>query len=478
MRLCHRIVFALILLAAWLSARADIGLLLDAKPNVGLEFGNELTGAGHSGVYLSRVCVVTPVQLRLCNPGELGTVIQNYEDFLENQPYQWNAVPLSVYLYGVDDPTQRPLFGSPQLRTALQDRYRREYLGPICTTARCINDLRADWRESVAAAFVREIYIFEVATSPEQDEHFIREFNARANVNHYSGFTNNCADFAKLVVNTYFPHSAHRDVLNDLGMTGPKAIARSFAHHAEHHPEMDLRVIRIEQLPGTYKRSSDSKEGTEQLVRSKKWLVPILAVGYQAVPVIAASYFLTGRFNPDDELREHPSQTAALLTDELAQAKSDGDKPRRQQLDKALRAERERQLGNNEQWTLMRQRFDEVLQSAIADNIVSNRRELRELFRNLQAHDKVYVDDSQQAWMEVEQDGQLHRVGLSTSNVVGPESDPRLGLQLLLARMEYLLNANSKHRELYTEIEGDWQLLQRAEQVAKGRSTRVIASKQ
>ena len=31
-------------------------------------------------------------------------------------------------------------------------------------------------------AFVREIYIFEVDTIPEQDEQFIREFNARANV--------------------------------------------------------------------------------------------------------------------------------------------------------------------------------------------------------------------------------------------------------------------------------------------------------
>jgi hypothetical protein len=477
MRMFGKIVVALSLLTGSLPMRADVGLLLDAKPNVQFELGNALTGAGHSGVYLSNVCVDTPVKLRLCRPGELGSVIQNYVDFREDQPYEWNAVPLSVYLYGVDDPSQRPIFGSPELRQALQEQYREHYLRTICTTERCLNDAKANWRDSVAAAFVREIYIFEVETSPEQDEQFIREFNARANVNHYSGFSNNCADFAKLVVNTYFPHSAHRDVLNDLGMTGPKAIARSFTHYAEHRPALDLRVIRVEQLPGTYKRSSDSHEGTEQLFRAKKWLLPTGLVAYQAVPTFAASYFLTGRFSPDHELRKHPSEQAALLTDELQEAKQAGDQTLRQQLDRQLHAERESQLGNDEQWEKLRQRFNEVLQGAIADGVVANRRELRDLFRNLQARGKVYVDDQQQAWMEVEDEGQLRRVGLSVSNVVAPNSDRRLGLQLLLARMEYLLYTQSKHRELYGEIQGDWALLQQAEQQMLPR-TQVVAKKQ
>jgi hypothetical protein len=477
MRFYHKITFCVLLLASCLPARAEIGLLLDAKPNVHLELGNELTGAGHAGVYLSRVCTVTPVELRPCRPGELGSVIQSYEDYKENTSYEWNAVPLGVYLYGVDDPGQRPLFGSPELRSALQERYRSEYLNSICTTERCVNDPRANWRESVAAAFVREIYIFEVDTTPERDEQFIREFNARANVNHYSGYANNCADFARLVVNTYFPHSTHRNVLNDLGITSPKAIARSFTHYAQHHRELDLRVIRIEQLPGTYKRSSDSHEATEQLIRAKKWLLPTLLVSYQAVPVFAASYFLTGRFSPDHEVRKHPSEEAALLTNQLDEAKQDGDKPLRQELDQQLRLERARQLGDDRQWTTLRQRFDEVLQTAIADGVVSDRRELRELFRDLQARGMVYIDENQQAWMNVENDGQLRRVGLSTGNVVGPESDPRLGLQLLLARMEYLLNANPKHRELYTDIQADWQLVQRAEQLAMAHGARVIAAK-
>ena len=477
MRLSYRLSLTLLLLAAALPARADIGLLLDAKPNVQVELGNALTGAGHSGVYLSNVCTATPVELRPCRPGELGTVIQNYENFEEDKPYEWNAVPLGVYLYGVDDPAKRPLFGSPELRRVLQAQYREQYLASICTTERCMNDPRANWRDSVAAAFVREIYIFQVATTPEQDEQFIRAFNARANVDHYSGFANNCADFAKLVVNIYFPHAAHRNILNDLGMTTPKAIARSFTHYAEHHPELNLRVVRIDQLPGTYKRSSDTREGTEQVFRAKKYLVPVAVFGYQALPICATSYFLTGRFNPDRELRKHPSSEAASLTEDLDNAKH-GDKAERRQLQSELQQEREREIGNEEQWLTLRRRFNEVLQTAVADGVVSDRHQLREIFRELQAQGRVYLDSNQQAWMEVEDQGQLHRVGLTAANIVSAESDRRLGLQLLLARMDYLLYTGPKHRELYPDVEADWQLLQRAEQVAMAPATRVIASRQ
>ncbi|HSY10594.1 MAG TPA: hypothetical protein VK976_00255, partial [Verrucomicrobiae bacterium] len=104
MWLGHSILLSLAILLSIVPAHADIGLLLNAKPNEHLEIGfAEITGEGHSAVYLSRVCPETPVKLRLCRPDEPGSVIQNYVDYKEDQPYQWNVVPLSVYLYGVDD---------------------------------------------------------------------------------------------------------------------------------------------------------------------------------------------------------------------------------------------------------------------------------------------------------------------------------------------------------------------------------------
>ena len=455
----------LFLVATCVPARADIGLLLNAKPNEHVEIGfAEITGEGHSAVYLSRVCAENPVTLRLCRPGEQGSVLQNYSDYKEDQPYEWNVVPLSIYLYGVNDVCQKPLFASPEMRSVLQERYRRQYLRQICTTQECLTNPDANWRDSVAAAFVREIYIFEVRTTVEQDQQFIREFNARANVNRYSGFRRNCADFAKLVVNTYFPHAAHRDPINDFGMTGPKAIARSFAHYAEHRPELDFRVIRVDQVPGTYKRSSDCHEGTEQTFRSKKWLIPMVAVEAQAVPFLAASYLLTGRFDPNHELRKYPSRDAALLNEQMAEAKADGDKRRQRELKDEWKAEQESELGVNRQWQQYRDRFGEILRTAVADGVIKKRRDLRSVFRDVVANSRFYLDERQQPWLEVTEEGRVRRVGLSADNILSAESDRSLALQILLARTGALLSANDKHRELWPDFQADWALLQTAEE--------------
>jgi hypothetical protein len=459
------------LLAVWLlaavhpPARADIGLVLDAKPNVQPELVTaEIVGEGHAAVYLSRICPASPVTLRLCGPDESGSVIQNYEDYQENQPYEWNVVPLSIYLYGVDSLRDRTLFASPELRSVLQDHYRQKYLQHLCTGARCITDPNANWRDSVAAAFVREIYIFEVHTTLEQDEQFIREFNARPNVNHYNGFSHNCADFAKLVVNTYFPHSAHRDVVNDFGMTGPKAIARSFTHYAERHPELQLRVVRVVQVPGTYRRSSDCRMGTEQTLRSKKWLVPIAVLEAQAIPVLAASYLLTGRFNPSHELRKHPSAGVAVLYEQLADAKRAGDKARQRAIERDLRADRLREIGDEWDWQRYRERFEEILRSAADDGVIADRHKPQAVFRTFQAQGHAYVDENGRPWLELVGSGDARRVGLTPENVFSAESDPSLAFQLLLARTNALLSAKSKHRQLWPEFQSDWALLERAEQ--------------
>jgi len=460
-----------ILTAARLPLRADIGLMLNAKPNVHPELVKaEIIGEGHSAVYLSNICADTPVKLRLCEPGEQGSVIQNYEDYKEDQPYEWNVVPLSVYLYGVSSMEERPLFAYPEMRTLLQQQYRQTYLREICTTKRCISDIDANWRDSVAASFVREIYMFRVHTMQEQDEQFIREFNARPNVNHYQGVSRN------LVINTYFPHSAHRDVINDFGMTGPKAIARSFTHYAEHHPELQLRIIRIEQVPGTYKRSSDCREGTEQTVRSKKWLIPIAVLEAEAVPVLAGSYLLTGHFNPDHDLRNHPSEDVAALYEQLADAMQAGDKDQARQIEARIKAGREQEIGTDEQWQQVRSHFEEILRSAIDDRVMADRRQMETLFRTLASNGRTYLDENGRPWLEVQSGGELRRVGLTAGNVFGTGSSRQLAMQVLLARTNALLTAKSNHRELWPQFQTDWAMLERAQQeLPQGRHSVMTA---
>jgi len=104
--------------------------------------------------------------------------------------------------------------------------------------------------------------------------------------------TRNCADFTKRVINSYFPHATHADYINDFGMTSPKAIARSFTRYALRHPDTEFRVLHIAQVPGTIKRSTECRAGTEQLYRSKKLLLPMLIFAYHELPVVTASYLL------------------------------------------------------------------------------------------------------------------------------------------------------------------------------------------
>jgi hypothetical protein len=180
----------------------------------------------------------------------------------------------------------------------MREEYREKVLRDYCASQSCQTGGKAEWPEMVSAGSQRTIYILIVSTTVQQDLDLIAKFSARANVNHFNGMARNCADFTKDVINTYFPHAAHRDAINDCGMTSPEAIARAFAHYARSHPESNYRMIHFAQLPGTIQHSSLCRNGTQQLYRSKKLLVPMAFFAWHEPPVVAGSYLLTGRFNP------------------------------------------------------------------------------------------------------------------------------------------------------------------------------------
>jgi hypothetical protein len=87
-------------------ASADVGVVLNESLD---EDVDRISSTGHSAIYFSRICPESPVRLRLCGPGEHGSVISNYLNIGEDQQFEWNIVPLNIYLYGVEDPGNRPL---------------------------------------------------------------------------------------------------------------------------------------------------------------------------------------------------------------------------------------------------------------------------------------------------------------------------------------------------------------------------------
>ena len=303
---------------------ADAGVVLNESLDTSVA---RITGSGHSAIYLSRICPDgSPTKMRLCRPGEQGSVLSNYTTLGEDQPYEWNIVPLSIYLYGVEDPRNRPLVSSKEIKAALEERYRQKYLAAICTTKNCLTGNSAEWREMVGATLERSLYMFVVKTSVEQDQALIAEFNAAPNVNHFNGLTRNCADFTRRVMNSYFPHAVRPDYVNDFLMTTPKAAAHSLTRYAAEHPELDMRVLHFTQVPGTIKRSYECRSGTEEIYRSKKFVIPLAVFAWQGVPAAFSTYILTGRFNPEHQFEAHASIDAGG-PDENSDDTTDGISP-------------------------------------------------------------------------------------------------------------------------------------------------------
>jgi len=435
------ILFACLFLAlATPRASADVGVILNESLGESMD---RITGTGHTAVYFSRICADIPTKLRLCQPGEPGSVMSTYINIGEDRSVEWNIVPLNIYLYGVEDPRNRPIFGSFKIKHALEERYRETYLSGYCGTPACQTSGKAEWREMVAATLIRGAYMFVVDTSIEQDRQLIAEFNNAPNENHFNGATNNCADFARRIVNTYFPHSASRDVLNDFGMTSPKAVARTFTHYALRHPELNLRVMHFAQVPGTIKRSSDVRAGTEQLLRSKKLLIPMIVFANQALPVVAGSYVLTGRFNPEKEFEKH---SATNLSPETATSV-----PRLQTV--AVQNQRTQIVGTSAEWENYRKAFDTEIQNSRDSPEVSDR---SHFFKFLNEKGTPAIDANGAIWMQLSENSESTSVGVSANNVLAPESNPQLSYELLLARTSTFLKSPKHRRETMLEFHQDW----------------------
>ena len=444
-------------------ARGDVGIVLNESLGTSMD---RISGTGHSAVYFSRICPESPAKLRLCRPDENGSVMSNYINIGEPQDFEWNIVPLNIYLYGVEDPRFRPLFGSYAIKDLLEERYRAKYLAGYCDGPPCSTSSKAEWREMVGATLIRGMYVFVINTTVEQDKALIADFNSSPNKNHFNGVTRNCADFTKRVINTYFPHATSTDYLNGFGMTTPKAIARSFVRYAERNPKLNLRVLHFAQTPGTIKRSSDVREVTEQLYRSKKLLIPMLIFADYGVPAVAASYLLTGRFNPEHEFEKRPGQ-----------AENSGYATRSV---KALEDEQAQIVGTSADWKRYRQELDSLLGKKGQPETGGEPAELNRFFKHVSKVGKPRLGSNGAVWMEVTEKGQAFQVGLSANNIVERDSDAQSAYALLLWRTEGVLKSPKHRRETMPEFEDDWYLLQQArlrnaEVAAKDRAPDSVA---
>lgn len=284
-------VLLLFILGAIVQAHAGAALLLEEPYG---KFGY-MNPTGHAAIYLTRVCAASPTLLRRCEPGEAGVVISRYHRIAG---YDWIAIPLIPYLYAVDDLQKVPKEVDTNLVRSLRDAYRRRHLLEIAPNHPSGEMPQGDWVQLVGSAYDRKIYGFEIETSEQQDDILIHEFNRRRNRNRYNVLFNNCADFARDVLNRYYPGAVHRNIIADAGIMTPKQVAKSLVSYSKRHPQLELTRFVIPQVPGSIHRSDGVDGVIESFIRTKKFSVPLALLHPVIAGGLAAAYLTEGRFNP------------------------------------------------------------------------------------------------------------------------------------------------------------------------------------
>jgi hypothetical protein len=389
------------------------------------------TATGHAAVYLSGVCAESPVILRPCAPGETGIVISRYDGV---DGYDWVAIPLIPYLYAVERPEDIPLFADARMVALLRDRYRRQHLREVAPDIADGGTPSGNWYELVGSSYDRAIYGFEIETTPDQDAALIRAYNSSSNRSHFRLISRNCADFAKDVMNFYYPKALHRSVVADMGITTPKQMAQTLIRYSERHPELRFSRLVIPQIPGNMPRSTTVHGVVESFFKAKKYIVPSAV----ASPIFAGCVFAvyvgtgTGRFDP--------ARNALVF---------------------AAGGEPELPLGRED-----RRAYQKQLEGLLADSDPEGSGgHVRKEWARLQARAQMEFDSEDRPVLRMQVGERLVRVGISADNILSSSAPPEVVRELLEARLEAELRRTTAPTVSERDLARDWKLLQQARDV-------------
>lgn len=287
----HTTAFALAVVLLLLFVRVSCGAQAALLMEEPYGFFGLLNPTGHTAVYFQRVCAETPVKLRRCQPDELGAVISRYQGI---SGYDWVAIPLMPYLYSVEDGSEVPKQVDRDMVTRLRENYHETHLMSLGENLFAGSLVRGGWTQLIGVSYQRRIYAFRFDTKEEQDDAFIERMNSAKNRSHFRLLFSNCADFARVILNLYFPRGFRRSIFPDAGMTTPKQVANKLVRHARKHPEMHLAVLEIPQIPGYRRPSRHNKSISESLVTTV-YAIPIVVINPYLAGGLVVDYLVKGR---------------------------------------------------------------------------------------------------------------------------------------------------------------------------------------
>ena len=251
-----------------------------------------LNPTGHDAMYFERICAETPMKVRRCAPGEIGAVITRYQGIAH---YDWLATPLIPYLYSVETAAEVPSRADHDAVIRLREKYHDPHLLALGKDVPRGGDRKRGWSQLVGATYDRRVYAFRFATTEEQDDALIARLNDDANRSHFNLLYGNCADWTGSILNFYFPGLIHRSILPDGGITTPRQVAYKLVRYARKHPEMQLTVFDIRQIPGNRRHSHANKSIAMSLITSG-YVVPFFFISPYIDAVIVVDYVGWGRY--------------------------------------------------------------------------------------------------------------------------------------------------------------------------------------
>jgi hypothetical protein len=278
-------------------------------------FFGALNPTGHNAIYFEHICAETPVKLRRCESGELGAVVARYQGI---SGYDWVAIPLVPYLYSVESMEAVPDRVDCQKVNQMRNRYHEAHLLSLGEDLQAGNLIHGGWNQLLGVAYERRIYAFRFPTTERQDDAVIERMNSGENRSHFDLLYNNCADFARVILNSYFPRTFRRSLFPDAGMTTPKQIAYKLVRYIRKHPQMQLAVFDISQVPG-YRRLSHSNKSVAESLTTTVYAIPIVLLNPYLAGGLFVDYLVRGRYHlvPKDAERLDPENLSALTGSSL-----------------------------------------------------------------------------------------------------------------------------------------------------------------
>jgi hypothetical protein len=385
-------------------------------------YDGAFAGTGHAAIYLSRVCATTPVLLRLCEPGETGVVLSRYRSI---GGYDWIAIPRIPYLYAVEKQEDIPLFADKKLASFLRDRYRHNHLESLVPDLPGGRTPDGAWYELIGASYLRTIYAFEIETRPGEDANLILRLNNRSNRQRWNLITANCADFTRQIISFYHPHSVHRSIIGDLGVTTPKQLARTLSKYGRDHPELQTSNFVIPQVPGTIVRSKRVRGVLEVMLTSKKYMLPIFLFHPYTAAAVVAVYVQHWHFNPGKD--------APILDS-------------KHQLDTALtRADRR----------VVQGQLHELARAVSSSDADADERH----WTSLHAAAEPDLDSSGGPTLQMSVNGEFTSVGIARSNILNSPASSAFAAGLMKARLREELKSAAARKTAHSDVESDLLLL-------------------